>query len=211
LNINSITGIQTKLLLVAGGSGSGKTYFVKKLMEKLPGDQAVLISQDNYYKDLCHIPLEERTNINFDHPDSLDFELLARHAKLLKQGRGVEIPDYDFTTHTRKNTNLKISPRPVIVLEGILILSQVALLDLADLKIFIDAPDDIRILRRINRDVKERGRTIDSIVSQYLATVRPMHKQFVAPSKLNADMVISGEDSIVDSINSVVDLISGSP
>jgi uridine kinase len=199
--------IQPKLVLIAGGSGSGKTYFVNKLMEKLSGDRALLISQDNYYKDLGHITLEEREKLNFDHPDSFDFELLAQHIQLLKQAEDVEIPVYDFTIHTRKSVTLNVSPKPVIILEGILVLSQQAFLDLADLKIFIDAPDDIRILRRLKRDVKERGRTIDSVMSQYMETVRPMHKRYVVPSQQNADMIISGEESTTESINKVLELI----
>lgn len=205
---NSSDQIEPKVVLIAGGSGSGKTYFVNKLMEKLSGDQALLISQDNYYKDLSHIIFAEREKLNFDHPDSFDFDLLAQHIQLLKQGKDVEIPVYDFTIHTRKSDTLHLSPKPVIILEGILVLSQQAFLDLAELKIFIDASDDIRIIRRLERDIKERGRTIESVISQYLKTVRPMHRRFVAPSKLNADMIISGEESTTESIKKVLELIS---
>jgi len=208
LTIHSSDLKQPKLVLIAGGSGSGKTYFVNKLMEKFSGDQALLVSQDNYYKDLSHLTFDEREKLNFDHPDSFDFELLAEHIQLLKQAKDVEIPVYDFTIHTRKSVSLHLSPKPVIILEGILVLSQQAFLDLADLKIFIDAPDDVRILRRLKRDVKERGRTIESVMSQYLETVRPMHNRYVVPSQQNADMIISGEKSTTESINKVLELIS---
>lgn len=197
-----------KLILVAGGSGSGKTYFVSKLMDTLTPAEAVLISQDNYYKNLSHLSLEERAEVNFDHPDSIDFPLIAEHMQLLKEGGEVHIPEYDFTTHTRKNTTLSISPKPFILLEGILILGQANLVDLADLTIFVDAPDDIRILRRIKRDISERGRTVDSVIKQYTETVRPMHQKFVEPSKANADLLVDGEKPPAEAIANVMNLIS---
>ncbi len=194
-----------RIVLIAGGSGSGKTFFVNKLLERLSDERALLISQDNYYKNLDHINFEERCRINFDHPDSIDFDLLADHVRALKKGENIDIPEYDFSTHTRKSSTINVSPKPVILVEGILILSRPPLLDQADMKIFIDAPDDIRILRRLKRDVKERGRTIESVIDQYFETVRPMHKLFVEPSKENADLIISGEGSSDESVQNVVD------
>jgi uridine kinase len=207
LTTNSSNQLKPKLLLVAGGSGSGKTYFVNKLIEALTDERGVLISQDSYYKNLDHLTLEERRRVNFDHPDSIDFKLLEKHIKLLKTGKSVEIPEYDFTTHTRISDSMIVHPKEVIILEGILILGQEALLELADLKIFVDTSDDIRILRRTLRDVRERGRTLDSVISQYFSTVRPMHKRFVEPSKINSDLLINGEDSIDEYISQVIDKI----
>ena len=196
--------IQPKLVLIAGGSGSGKTFFVCKLLAALTDERALLISQDNYYKNLDHLSYEERCRINFDHPDSIDFKLLAEHLNDLKQGKSVDIPEYDFSTHSRKKSSIRVSPKPVILLEGILILSQMPLLSQADMKIYIDAADDIRILRRLRRDVKERGRSVESIIDQYIETVRPMHKLYVEPSKQNADVIISGEKPADESIRTIV-------
>lgn len=179
---------------VTGGSGGGKTYFVNRLQESFNRDDLFIIPQDNYYKDLSDISLHDRAATNFDHPDSVDFELLAEHLRNLRQGNTIEMPEYDFVTHTRKQGYRIVEPKPIIIVDGILILSAPEVVDLMDLKIYIDTPDDIRILRRILRDIRERGRSVDSVIKQYLNSVRPMHKQFIEPTKKFADYILSGEE-----------------
>ncbi len=150
----------------------------------------VIISQDSYYKDLSHIAKKERKKTNFDHPDSIEFDLLRKHLLELKNGKIIKTPTYDFTTHNRTNVTNTIQPKNIIILEGILLLAIPEIRDLIDIKIFVDVADDERLLRRIKRDIEERGRTIDTIQKQYLATVKPMHEKFVAPSKQFADIII---------------------
>ncbi len=174
---------------IAGGTGSGKSTFAQKIKESL-GDNVALIEQDAYYKILSHLSIEERRNVNFDHPDSLDFSLLCEHLVALKSGRSILKPTYDFKTHSRASKEEKIIPSKIILVEGILLFAVSEVRDLLDIKIFIDVKDDIRLLRRIERDLVERGRTLDEIKNQYMATVKPMHQLFVSPSKIHADVII---------------------
>jgi uridine kinase len=179
---------------VAGGTGSGKTTVARAILKRVPvraGTSRIsLIQHDAYYKDLSELPLSQRALRNFDHPDALDNELLIAHLKELKAGRPVEMPVYDFTTHARTAETQKVEPHRVILVEGILIFEDEALRELMDVKIYVDTQADIRFIRRLKRDLEERGRTMESVVHQYLATVRPMHEQFVEPSKRYADIII---------------------
>lgn len=178
------------LIGIAGGSGSGKTLVAQTIIREIGSDDVVLIEQDAYYKDLSYLPPEERAQRNFDHPDAIDGELLYNQVKDLVEGRPIQQPIYDFTTHTRKKETIRIEGRHIIVLEGILILYSARLRQLMDIKVYVDTDSDIRLLRRIRRDVAERGRTIESVLSQYENSVRPMHLQFVEPSKRFADIII---------------------
>lgn len=175
---------------VAGGSGSGKTTVARNILETAGRDRVVHLLHDHYYRDLAHLSLEERAQVNFDHPDSLDNELFSHHLSELLAGRPVECPVYDFKTHRRTEETTTIMPRQVILVEGILIFADPRLRNLMDLRVFVDTDADLRVLRRIERDVTERGRTLESVMSQYLNTVRPMHMEFVAPSKKFANLVI---------------------
>lgn len=175
---------------IAGGSGSGKTTFSNKIHEAFP--YAIIISQDAYYKDLSSLPLEKRGKVNFDHPQSLDFDLLKEHMLALKNGQSVKLPIYDFKTHTRSQTTSPIEPSRIIIIEGILLFAVPEIRELFDLKIFIDTDDDIRLLRRIERDIKERGFDFNSVKEQYLETVKPMYEAFVEPSKKYADLIVPG-------------------
>lgn len=175
---------------VAGGTGSGKTTVSVAILERVGREQITYIQHDSYYKDLSHLPLEERHKINFDHPDALDTNLLVEHLKRLQAGSLIEVPIYDFTTHTRKRETRRVEPRAVTLVEGILIFADKALRELMDVKIFVDTDADIRFLRRLQRDITERGRTLESVIRQYLETVRPMHLEFVEPSKRYADIII---------------------
>jgi uridine kinase len=175
---------------ICGGTGSGKTTVANRILESVSADEVVFIQQDSYYRDLAEMPLDFRGRPNFDHPDAIDNDLLAAHVRGLKAGRAVELPLYDFKTHARLSETLRIAPRPIIIVEGILIFAEPRLLTEMDVKIFVDTPDDIRFIRRLRRDINERGRTLESVIEQYLATVRPMHMQFVEPSKRLADVII---------------------
>lgn len=175
---------------VAGGSGSGKTTVARNILEIAGRDRVAHLLHDHYYFDLAHLGLEERARVNFDHPDSLDNGLFAEHLAQLIDHRPVECPVYDFKTHRRTPETTTIFPRQVILVEGILIFSDPVLRNLMDLRVFVDTDADLRVLRRIERDVAERGRTLDSVITQYLDTVRPMHMEFVAPSKKYANLVI---------------------
>lgn len=178
------------ILGIAGGSASGKTTVVNKILEALAGEPIALLDMDAYYKDLTHLPLEERRAINFDHPDAIDNELLLRHIDRLSRGEPVDKPIYSFTEHTRLPGSSRVEPGRVIIVEGILALATRELRDKLDIKIFVETDDDIRFIRRLSRDVKERGRTIDAVIGQYMGTVRPMHLTFVEPSKRYADVII---------------------
>ena len=178
------------LIGIAGGSGSGKTLVAQTLYRELGSDKVIIIEQDAYYKDLSHLPPEERARRNFDHPDAIDQDLLVKQIKDLLQGKPIEQPIYDFTTHTRKKETRRIGEHLIIVLEGILILDSPRLRELMDIKVFVDTDPDIRLIRRIRRDVSERGRTVESVLEQYEKSVRPMHLQFVEPSKRYADIII---------------------
>jgi uridine kinase len=186
---------------IAGGSASGKTSVANKLVENQISkvSSIALLRLDDYYKDLSNLKIEERSKTNFDHPDSIDFDLLSDHLQKLKDGRSINKPIYDFSIHNRKDKTELINPVNVVILEGILALSEAVIRDLCDIKIFVDTADDIRFIRRLKRDTSERGRTIESVISQYLETVRPMHMQFVEPSKKYADIIIpeGGHNPIV--------------
>ena len=175
---------------IAGGTGSGKTTVARRLYESLHLDSAVFLDQDSYYKELGHLGLEERKRINFDHPDSVDNDLLADHLERLVAGEALEKPTYDFAAHTRAPETQRVEPRGVILVEGILLFVDPRLRDLFDLKIFVDTEADVRFIRRLQRDLDLRGRTIDSVIDQYLTTVRPMHFEFVEPSKRYADIIL---------------------
>lgn len=178
------------VLGIAGGSGSGKTTLADAIMQELGDEFAAVIAHDAYYKDLAHLPFEERAERNFDHPDSLDTDLLVQHLRQLKSGEAVQVPRYDYTTHSRMKETVLVSPRPVIVVEGILIFTNEALLDLMDIKVFVDTEDDLRLARRIERDTSERGRSVQSVLHQYFKTVRPMHLEFVAATRSRADIIV---------------------
>ena len=174
---------------IAGGTGSGKTTITKKLMKRFGGDVSV-IYHDNYYKAHHNMSYEERSRLNYDHPDSFDTDLLIQAVKDLKAGRSVTCPVYDYTIHDRSDKVIVVKPAKVIIVEGILIFQSRELCQQMDIKIYVDTDADVRILRRIVRDVRDRGRSLDSVVNQYLSTVKPMHEQFVEPSKRNADIII---------------------
>jgi len=175
---------------IAGGSGSGKTTVAHIIIERVGADHIAFLPHDAYYKDLGDLPPNQRVAINFDHPDSLDTELLAQHINQLKNYKPVKLPVYDFKTHTRTSTIKLIDPQPVILVEGILIFAEPVLRQIFDVKIFVDTDPDIRFIRRLQRDITERGRTTEAVVQQYLSTVRPMHLEFVEPSKRYADVII---------------------
>lgn len=174
---------------IAGGTGSGKTTLTSRLKERFGNDVSV-ISHDNYYRSQDDIPFEERVKTNYDHPDSFETDLLISHLEQLRKGYSIECPIYSFSEHTRTKQTRKINPTKVIIVEGILIFQNPELLNMMNIRIYVDTDPDVRILRRILRDVKERGRSLDSVVTQYLSTVKPMHEQFVEPSKRNADIIV---------------------
>lgn len=174
---------------IAGGTGSGKSTITSSLKEKLK-DSVVVIEQDSYYKDQSSLPFEERIKTNYDHPFAFDNDLLVEHVLSLKEQKSIEKPIYDFETHNRKKETILVEPCDVIIVEGILILYEEAVRNLLDIKIFVDTDSDVRIIRRILRDIKERGRTLDSVIMQYLNTVRPSHLQFIEPSKRYADIIV---------------------
>lgn len=178
------------IIAVAGGSGSGKTSVVSRIAELAGQDHVRCISHDSYYRDLSALPEPERDTVNFDHPDALDTKLLAAHLAALRKWRPVDIPIYDFATHTRRAETETCTPSPVIIVEGLLILWEEILRPLFDLKLYVDTSDDVRLIRRIQRDTAERGRSVESVIDQYQASVRPMHLEFVEPSKRYADIII---------------------
>lgn len=175
---------------IAGGTGAGKSTFTDRIKEKF-GDDVTVIYHDNYYRRRDDLTYEERTKVNYDHPDALETSLLIEHLTMLKEGKSIECPVYDFTQHNRSDKTMIIEPRKIIIIEGILIFTDERLRDLFDIKIYVDADADERILRRILRDVKERGRDLDNIVEQYLTTVKPMHELYVEPVKKTADFIIN--------------------
>ncbi len=175
---------------IAGGSGSGKTTVAQAILKRVGNDRIAYLPHDAYYKDLSGLPPVQRSEINFDHPDSLETSLLVRHVQDLKLGKGIDLPVYDFSTDRRTQKTIRIDPLRVIVVEGILIFVEPELRKLFDLKIFVDTDPDIRFIRRLQRDINERGRSPESVIAQYLLTVRPMHLEFVEPSKRYADVII---------------------
>jgi uridine kinase len=175
---------------VAGGSGSGKTTVVRRIIESIGDDQVTVLEHDRYYRDRNDLRLEERAALNYDHPDSLETDLLVRHLHELRAGRPVDVPQYDFARHARKTDTMTAQPRKAIIVEGILIFADAPLRALMDVKVFVDADDDTRFIRRLQRDIAERGRTVSSVIEQYLGTVKPMHREFVEPSKRYADIII---------------------
>jgi uridine kinase len=178
------------LIGICGGTGSGKTTIARAMIEAVGSDRVVLVEQDSYYLNLADMPLDERHQANFDHPDSIDSDMLVNHLMRLKQGLTVEMPLYDFVTHTRSDRIEIIEPKPVVIVEGILIFSEPRVLDLLDVRVFVDTPDDVRLMRRLRRDINERGRTFERTLDQYERTIRPMHYEFVEPSKRHADIII---------------------
>ncbi len=186
------------LIGIAGGTGSGKTTVARQICEALTAEKCALIDHDAYYRDLAHLPFEERVKTNFDHPKSLENELLAEHLATLRQGHAIEKPVYDFAHHMRSADTETIKPAGVIVVEGILVLADPQLRQHMDVKIFVDTAADVRVIRRIRRDMEERGRTFDDVREQYYRTVRPMHEQFVEPSRKFADLIIpeGGENQV---------------
>ena len=175
---------------VAGGSGSGKTTVVRRIVDSMGDDKVIVLEHDRYYHDHPELRLEERAALNYDHPDALETDLMVRHVNELRAGRPVELPAYDFARHARRQATDAAQPRQIIIVEGILIFADAHLRDLMDVKVFVDTDDDTRFIRRLQRDVAERGRTMDSVIEQYMNTVKPMHLEFVEPSKRYADIII---------------------
>lgn len=201
------------LIGITGGTGSGKSTVSKEIFKSIHEKKITIIEQDSYYKDQSHLTFEERIATNYDHPFAFDNDLLVKHLKELLNNKSIEKPIYDFEMHTRKKETTTVEPKDIIILEGILILSEEAIRDLLDIKIFVDTDSDVRVLRRIVRDIKDRGRTLDSVILQYMETVRPAHLQFVEPTKRYADIVIPeggynkvAIDIIVAKINSILRL-----
>jgi len=175
---------------IAGGTGSGKTTVVRKITERLPKDSVVIIPQDSYYKDNSHIPLEERQKINFDHPDALEFDLLIKHINEIKLKQTIQQPIYSYLTCTRSEETITVAPKPVIIVEGILIFTNKLLRNLFDLRVFVDADADDRLMRVIQRDIIERGRSVNQVIERYDNTIKPMHLQFIEPTKRYADIIV---------------------
>ena len=175
---------------IAGGTGSGKTTVVNQIIQELPEGEVCVISQDSYYKDTCHLPFDERTKINFDHPKAIDFDLLVAHLKELKKGNAIEQPIYSFVEHNRTKETITMFPKKVIIVEGILILTHTDIRELFDIKLYVHADSDERLIRRLRRDMSERGRDLDEVLSRYKNTLKPMHQQFIEPTKEFADIII---------------------
>ncbi|AIF66879.1 uridine kinase [Terribacillus saccharophilus] len=195
---------------VAGGSGSGKTSVTRSIYKRFTDKTILVIEQDSYYKDQSHLPFEKRLNTNYDHPFAFDNELLMQHLQALGEQQSIEKPIYDYKIHTRSDETIPVEPKDVIILEGILILEDERLRDMMDIKVFVDTDADLRIIRRLLRDIKERGRTIDSVIEQYVNVVRPMHLQFIEPTKRYADIIIpeGGENHVaIDLMSAKIETI----
>ncbi|MDG2053031.1 MAG: uridine kinase [Flavobacteriaceae bacterium] len=175
---------------IAGGTGSGKTTVVNQIIQELPEDEVCVISQDSYYKDTCHLPFAERAKINFDHPKAINFDLLVAHLKELKKGNDIEQPIYSFIEHNRTKETITMHPKKVIIVEGILILTHTDIRELFDIKLYVKADSDERLIRRLRRDMSERGRDLDEVINRYQNTLKPMHQQFIEPTKEFADIII---------------------
>lgn len=193
---------------IAGGTGSGKTTLTRRLVERF-GENVSVVYHDNYYKAHPELTYEERSQLNYDHPDAFDTQLMLTHLHQLREGKVIQCPVYDYTVHNRSNRTVEINPTKVIIVEGILIFADPALRDMLDVKIFVDTDADERILRRILRDVKERGRNLDSVVDQYLSTVKPMHEQFVEPSKRYADIIVLQGGHNLVALDMIVQRVQG--
>ena len=191
---------------IAGGSGSGKTTLMNNLIKRFQDDVTVL-SHDNYYRPYEELSIEERKMVNYDHPDAFDTDMMIEHLRLLKAGQPIECPIYDYTTYSRCKETTRVEPRKVILVEGILIFENKMLCSLMDIKLFVDTDADVRLIRRIKRDVAKRGRSLDSVLTQYLATVKPMHEQFVEPSKKNADLVVLEGGKNLVALEMIIDRI----
>ena len=186
-----ITAFNKMIIIgIAGGTGSGKTTVVKRIIDSLPKDEVALIPQDSYYKDSSNVPVEERQNINFDHPNAFDWDLLSKHIAMLKKGESIEQPIYSYLTCTRQRETVHVEPKEVIIIEGIMALSDKRLRNLMDLKFFVDADPDERLIRVIQRDVLERGRTAEAVMDRYMKVLKPMHLEFIEPCKRYADLII---------------------
>jgi uridine kinase len=201
------------LIAVAGGSASGKTTVVRKIIQNLNSNDITVITHDDYYKDLTKLPIEERRKVNFDHPDSLDNDLFVSQLKELLNGHSINKPTYDFVVHNRSDKTELVHSTRIIIIEGILVLEDERVRDLATIKLFVESDDDVRFIRRLVRDTKERGRSIDSVINQYLTTVKPMYYSFVKPTKRYADMIIPNDinhDVAVDCITRMInDMLNG--
>jgi uridine kinase len=176
---------------ISGGSGSGKTTIVRRIFKEVPERSIAIIEHDAYYKDQSNITYEERCKTNYDHPFAFDTDLFVEHIKELKKGSVIQKPIYDYSTHNRKKETIKVEPKEIIIVEGLLVFYEERIRDLLDIKIFVDTDADIRILRRINRDMRDRGRSLESIMNQYMSTVRPAHEQFIEPTKKYADIIVT--------------------
>ncbi|HKL37531.1 MAG TPA: uridine kinase [Bacteroidales bacterium] len=187
---------------IAGGTGSGKTTVVKEVVRRLPPNEVAVIPQDSYYRDNGHIPMEQRQEINFDHPSSIEFELLVDHIGRLRESKAIRQPIYSYLTCTRSDEFIRVEPKNVIIIEGILILQNPELRDLMDIKVFVDADNDDRLMRVISRDLQERGRSVDNVLERYEKTVKPMHLQFIEPTKRYADIIVpqGGQNKVAISI-----------
>jgi uridine kinase len=197
---------------VAGGSGSGKTTVVRRIIESIGLDHVTVLDHDRYYRDRNDLRLEERAALNYDHPDALETDLMVRHVRELKSGKAVDVPQYDFTRHARLAEIETFQPRRALIVEGILVFTDSALRDLMDIKVFVDTDSDTRFIRRLQRDVAERGRTMDSVIDQYQSTVKPMHLEFVEPSKRYADVIVplGGHNTVaVDLLLTLVRSVAG--
>ncbi len=192
---------------IAGGTGSGKTTVVNQIVKEFDNEDVGIISQDSYYKDNAHLSLEERAKINFDHPRAIDFDLLYKHLTDLKKGKTVEQPVYSFVQHTRTGDTILTHPRKVMIVEGILIFNDKRLRDLFDVKIYVHADSDERLIRRIRRDINERGRTVDEVLTRYQTTLKPMHEQFIEPTKAYADLIIPNDRRNKVAIDVIISLI----
>ena len=196
-----------KVVLIGGGSASGKTYVLKKVLEKIPNDKIARISLDDYYKDFSVLPMEERAKVNFDHPKAFDWKLMNEQLSALKNGQTIEKPIYDFVTHSRSSKTEIIEPKELIIIEGIMALVNKDLRSIGDLKVFINASRERRLVRRIDRDMKERGRTYESIIEQYFTTVLPMFEEIIAPSQYYADLIINNDGGSTHSIDVLVSVL----
>ena len=194
---------------VAGGSGSGKTTVVRRIVEALGPDCVSILDHDRYYRDRLDLRLEDRTALNYDHPDSLETDLMVRHVQELRSGRAIEAPTYDFARHARKDAHETIEPGRAMIVEGILIYTDPALRKLLDVKVYVDTDDDTRFIRRLRRDISERGRTVESVIEQYMSTVKPMHLEFVEPSKRYADIIVPLGGHNLVAIDMLLTLIRG--